>query len=88
MTDSLWTPPRLQLLLDMHAIGLGCANIAQRLGAGISRNQVIEKLSALNVAVKELMVEEDKPVKFRPLRVPHVNNITLAVAGRAKIPRP
>ena len=84
MSDILWTAPRLQLLLDLHAMGLRCARIALKLGSGISRNQVIEKLSGLGLPVKELIVEEAKPVKFRPLKPAHVNNITLAVACRPK----
>ena len=84
MSDTLWTQPRLQLLLDLHAMGLRCARIALRLGAGISRNQVIEKLSGLGISVKELIVDEGKPGKFRPIKAAHVNNITLPMACRAE----
>ena len=83
MGETLWTPFRLQLLQDLHAIGQSCARIAQRLGGGISREQVIEKALALKLSVKESIVEKDHDPKFRVSKAPHVNRITLPTVRRA-----
>ena len=83
MGETLWNASRLQLLQDLHAVGLSCARIAQKLGGGISRDQVIEKALALKLSVKESILEKDHDPKFRPPKVPHVNRITLAAVGRA-----
>ena len=78
MGETLWNAARLQLLQDLHAVGQSCARIAQRLGGGISRDQVIEKALALKLSVKESIVERDHDPKFRTPKTPHVNRITLA----------
>ena len=83
MGETLWNASRLQLLQDLHAVGLSCARIASKLGGGISRDQVIEKALALKLSVKESISEEVKDPKFRPPKAPHVNRITLAAVGRA-----
>ena len=83
MGETLWTNTRLQLLQDLHAVGLSCARIAQKLGGGISRTQVVEKALALKLSVKESIVEKDHDPKFRTPKTPHVNRITLPAVGRA-----
>lgn len=77
MGETLWPPSRVQLLQDLHAVGLSCARIAVRLG-GVTTTQVIEKALALKLSVKELIVEVDREPKFRPPKPAHVNRITLA----------
>lgn len=82
MGETIWNSARLQLFKDLHAAGLSCARIAQKLGGGISRDHVIEKARSLKLAVKESIVERDHDPKFRASRPPHVNRITLPVVGR------
>jgi hypothetical protein len=78
MGETLWNAARLQLLRDLHAVGFSCARIAQKLGGGIDRGQVIKKALALKLGVKESIVERDRDPKFRSPKPSHVNRITLA----------
>ena len=46
-----WTEARVELLKSLHAQGgLSCAEIAKKLGGGISRNAVIGKVTRLGLA--------------------------------------
>ena len=48
----VWTEDRVELLKRLHADNFSCSQIAGQLGAGISRNAVIGKLSRMGLVSK------------------------------------
>lgn len=44
-----WTPSRVAQLEELHETGLSCAQIAARLGGGVTRNAVIGKLARMGL---------------------------------------
>lgn len=82
MSESIWTDEKIQQATDMKFIGMTGAAIARALGSDFTRNAVIGKLHRLGVATKEKLAPEQPREKHRPVRAPHVNNITLPPIGK------
>lgn len=78
MSDATWTTYRLRQLVDLYDAGISCTKIASIIGAGLTRNAIVDKLNAMGVACREKRVEmEPKPSKYRPPKPPHINRISL-----------
>lgn len=75
---SIWNPDRELMLRNLHAIGLTPQQIADRMGAGMTRANVINKCWEMGLACSSPPIPTAPREKYRPDRSEPARPITLA----------